>query len=385
MAYVRLKDIRYPIITVTAAKLGKKLLLLSPHPSIDTQGHLIRTSDCGTFLHAKGFDSVVDNVLSRIPENTATSLQMPDLRLPKLVTYTHQMMASLDSAELMPDAHEETMNRHFANMRWYTPLPSLHFVGMTVALQFPVVFGTVVVVGPTIGGPLGPALASDTLRWSRAQGVMFPPALVDAMCGDPYGLECQRGLDHLYFAGVPLARRSAEKFLSHVSIKPGMGSTEAGDLHKAVFVRNPSVERWQQVFQVYPHLDRFPTHDLFSKHPSKPGFWKCVGRTDDVVPLSHGENLCVADMGAEIAAALPEISAVLIGGQGKPKPFLLVEWKENELDEKSKMDQLLPILEHANRGCSDLVKLSPGFLWFTDPSRKLVRTAKGSVSRRESE
>lgn len=36
------------------------------------------------------------------------------------------MMCSLDAAELMPDASEGTMNRHFDRRKWYTPLPSLH-------------------------------------------------------------------------------------------------------------------------------------------------------------------------------------------------------------------------------------------------------------------
>lgn len=54
--------------------------------------------------------------------------------LPKLVTYSHQMMSSLDAAELMPDAHEETMNRHFEHRRWYTPLPSLHVCYVTSSL-----------------------------------------------------------------------------------------------------------------------------------------------------------------------------------------------------------------------------------------------------------
>lgn len=36
------------------------------------------------------------------------------------------MMTSFDAAELMPDADQETMNDHFRNSRWYTPLPSLH-------------------------------------------------------------------------------------------------------------------------------------------------------------------------------------------------------------------------------------------------------------------
>lgn len=36
------------------------------------------------------------------------------------------MMTSLDAAKTMPDADSETMNDHFKNARWYTPLPTLH-------------------------------------------------------------------------------------------------------------------------------------------------------------------------------------------------------------------------------------------------------------------
>lgn len=36
------------------------------------------------------------------------------------------MMTSLDAAKTMPDASSETMNDHFQNARWYTPLPTLH-------------------------------------------------------------------------------------------------------------------------------------------------------------------------------------------------------------------------------------------------------------------
>jgi acyl-coenzyme A synthetase/AMP-(fatty) acid ligase len=286
---------------------------------------------------------------------------------------------------------------------------------MTVALQFPVFLGTVFVVGPVTAGPLDPTSARDTLKWSQAQGALFPPALIDGMCEDPSGLECLRGLDHLYFAGAPLARRTAEKLVDYVSVKPAMGSSEAGayflqitgkddwefysfrpgmgmemqqttdDLYEAVFTRRPDLEQWQQVFKVYPDLDQFHTHDLFSKHPSIAGSWKYVGRTDDMVPFSHGENLYVADMEAEITAAHPAITAVLIGGQGKPNPYLLIEWNGNKLDKEAKREQLLPVIEHANRGCSNLVKLQMDFTLFTEPEKKLVRTAKGSVSRRESE
>ncbi len=35
-------------------------------------------------------------------------------------------MTALDAAQTMPDADQETTNHHFANDRWYTPLPTLH-------------------------------------------------------------------------------------------------------------------------------------------------------------------------------------------------------------------------------------------------------------------
>lgn len=104
-----------------------------------------------------------------------------------------------------------------------------------------------------------------------------------------------------------------------------------------------------------------------------------------MIPFSHGENLYVADMKAEIAAFHPDISAVQVGGQGRPRPFLLVEWKDgNDLDDTRKHAALLPIIEYANRRCSDLVKLTPDHVLFTRPENPLACTIKGTVSRRES-
>lgn len=105
-----------------------------------------------------------------------------------------------------------------------------------------------------------------------------------------------------------------------------------------------------------------------------------------MIPFSHGENLYVADIEAEITAAHPAISAVQVGGQGKPKPFLLVEWKDVAgLAEMDKRELILPIINHVNRRCSELVKLTPELVLFTHPGKGLARTVKGSVARRESE
>lgn len=35
-----------------------------------------------------------------------------------------------------------------------------------------------------------------------------------------------------------------------------------GNLYDVVFNRKPELELWQQVFKVFPDLDRYPTRDL---------------------------------------------------------------------------------------------------------------------------
>jgi hypothetical protein len=105
-----------------------------------------------------------------------------------------------------------------------------------------------------------------------------------------------------------------------------------------------------------------------------------------MIPFSHGENLYVADLEAALTAAHPAISAVQIGGQGKSKPFLIVEWKNGQaLQQEEKEEIVTMLLDKANEKCSDLVKLTPELVLFTNPDKALVRTVKGTISRRESE
>ncbi|KAF1973116.1 putative AMP-binding enzyme [Bimuria novae-zelandiae CBS 107.79] len=454
IAYTGPKDVRYPIFAIAAAKVGRKLLLPSPFASTGAQAHLVKASECRTFLYGGELGETVQRVLDLAGDERGRSLQVPELEqlfgehtsplfpyekswnqakddpwlifhtsgttgMPKLVTYSQKMMASLDAAKSMPDAHEETMSDHFSRRRWYTPLPSLHFVGMTVSLQFPLFCGSVVIIGPATSGPTTPSVAAEVLRHSKAEGVVLPPALIDGLCNNPDGLECLRNLKYIYFAGAPLMSLTAAKLIDYVSVHPAMGSTEAGayfiritgtedweyysfrpgmgmelqhvapgsELHEAVFVRKSELEQWQQVFHVYPQLQEFRTGDLFTRHPTRPDAWKYVGRTDDMIPFSHGENLYVADIETEITTSHPAISAAQVGGQGRSKPYLLVEWSTDSgsLSDAQKLHILQPVLARANERCSDLVKLSRDLILFTHAEKPLMRTLKGSVSRLQSE
>ncbi|KAF2787076.1 hypothetical protein K505DRAFT_354063 [Melanomma pulvis-pyrius CBS 109.77] len=318
------KDIRHPILAVAVAKVGRKLLFPSPFASIDAQAHLVQASACRVFMHDKHHAHINRQVLSKTRNKSI-------------------MIASLDASELIPDAHEEMMNRYFQNRP------------------------TVVFIGPPSGGPTRSSVAEEVIRRGKVQGVTLPPALIDSSCESSSGLEWLLRLEYVYFVGAPLSRHAAEKLLGYVpddwkyySFQPGMGlklQYRAHGLHEAVFV-----------FQVYPELQAFSIHELFTEHLSKSGFWRYVGRTDDLVPFSHGENLYAANIESEMTAANPDISTVHIGGKGRHKRYLFIRF-----------EQFQTVLDNVYKWLPDLVML------FTRPSQPLVRTIKGAISRWESE
>ena len=284
-----------------------------------------------------------------------------------------------------------------------------------MALQSTAFLNTVLVTGPA--GPATAVSVAQILEFENVDGVILPPSLIEDLCCDPIGLARLRRLKYVYFAGAPLSTSAAEQLSDDVKIQSAMGTTEAGayflqirddndwnyysfrpamgvelerrteELYELVFYRRPELERWQQLFHVYPDLDRFATNDLFAKHPSKSNLWRYVGRTDDMIVLSHGEDLYASGMEAEIEKC-PDIKVALVGGDRRPRPCLIVELLNvavsGSREKEAWLDRIWPVVEKTNELCSDYVRLSRDLIAFIDPRKPLVQTAKGTISRRQS-
>jgi hypothetical protein len=95
------------------------------------------------------------------------------------------------------------------------------------------------------------------------------------------------------------------------------------DLHELIWARDDALP-FQQIFKVYPELERFETKDLWREHPAHKGLWKIIGRLDDYVYLSHADGLHASSLEPEITAH-PTVKSAVIGGHGQPAPVLLVE------------------------------------------------------------
>ena len=284
-----------------------------------------------------------------------------------------------------------------------------------MVLSFPSFLHTTSVIGPT--GPPSPQTLTEILHYGRVDGALLTPSLIDQLCLIPEGLASLRELQSIHYAGAPLSIETGKKLSSYTQIVPCIGSTEAGgyftkiaqndgdwdyvafqehagaqfeqrldDLFELVFIRRPECAM-QQVFRVYPDRKRFDTNDLFVEHPTRKGYWKIIGRTDDYVTFSHGDGLHASRLEPEIERA-KEVKAALIGGHGFPSPILLVELLDearNDLESENGrhalVENLHPYIDNVNAQCHACVQLSSKRIIFSSKNRPFIRTVKGSVAR----
>lgn len=296
---------------------------------------------------------------------------------------------------------------------------------MLLALQMTVFLSTVMVMGPASVLPPTADTVAQIIRHGAVESSLMPPSLIEDLCADPSSLELiRKQVKYIDFAGAPLPKRVGDLLAPNLRLMPGIGSTEAGPywprarndepnravdwkwysfrpsmgiffeqrtkagLYELVFRRRKGCERWQQIFHMYPDLDEYPTKDLWAKHPTREELWEFAGRMDDLVILSHGEDFFASKI-EQVIESDARIRTALIGGEGRKRPFLILELSEGIVSSAGPAKPALvasiwPAIEKANEFCSEYVHLSRELTIFASTSKPLMRTAKGTVARRDS-
>jgi len=77
------------------------------------------------------------------------------------------------------------------------------------------------------------------------------------------------------------------------------------------------------------------------------------------------------------------VKAVVMGGEGRKVPFLLVELADQEMDEKEVLHALWLVIEETNRKISWEIRLKKDMVIFAKKGRPLKRVlGKGTTNRR---
>lgn len=248
-------------------------------------------------------------------------------------------------------------------------------------------------------------------------GELYPPSILEEICKSEEALHKIRKLKFVMFTGAPLSEKAGQTLAKFVKLHNTIGSTEVGvypiyqtphaewmsfhfhpyfgyymeprgeGRHELVIRRDPTLRAFQSIFHLYPDTAEYRTKDLFIQHPTKPDYWLYQGRVDDLIILSHGEDLDPIPMEA-IIRQNELVKGVVIGGKGRNKPFLLCELKEVELHSEQSQGRILqdiwPEISEANTKCSEYVQLTKDLVIFTTPQKPLRKTLKGSTDRRRS-
>ncbi|KAK6002886.1 hypothetical protein QM012_001636 [Aureobasidium pullulans] len=349
--------------------------------------------------------------------------------LPKPVIWTNDMLCSVDRLHTLPGSAATQM----AGQSIYCALPTFHTSGITASLLTPVFLSTIIILGPAGVRP-DKQIVLDVLRNAPVSAASFPPSLLEELIADPVCRKTLKQFKKIVYGGAPLAawatRIIASEFCGTVS--SALGSTEGGlwltgsspdpadqgyflihpfmapdfqhtdaDLYELVIKRTPQSETYTNFFRCIEstpaHLathfgfsdtkessNEFRTKDLFSPHPKKPGLWKYRCRKDDLVLLS-GEVKMYAGAIEEAISAHPAIGAVLVGGQYRSRPFLLVEPAvpiTTSAQRAEFVHEIWPAVEAENEKHHESARLEKELVVVVGPEKKMVRTPKGTVDRK---
>ncbi|KAJ5712437.1 hypothetical protein N7493_008905 [Penicillium malachiteum] len=407
-AYAGPKDLRYPILAAAAAKVQKVMVLPSPLVTPAAQSKIFAAKGCTIDLRP---EEMAESVAGILKDENASHMQT--VTVPPLEQFLNETEATpVNYSKTWEEGQDDPWLRHGLVITWnhWTGNPKSITYSQSMMAVVDTAAALPAVIGPA--GPPNPATIAQVIKYGRVEGALLPPVLIDALCLSPDGIEALKGLKYIHYAGAPLSAKSGELLAPHVKLVPSIGSTECSgyfmvmhckpdawgylafqehagakfeqqtnDLHELVFVRDPSCEM-QMIFKTYPNRDRFETNDLWVEHPTEKGLWKIIGRSDDYVCFSHGDGMHASLLESEITAH-PRVKNVLIGGNGRSAPILLVEFVEDSENgsRETQLESLRPYVEKLNARCHQSVQVSLDKVIIASKQKPFLTTSKGSVAR----
>ena len=326
--------------------------------------------------------------------------------LPKIVVLRHGFHTAADGFQLLSP---NEIGQRYGNMRMFVPLPAFHVAGLCYTTSMPCWVDSTVVLPPATAPT--PEIIDAVHVHGSVDHSFFPPSILNELVKNERYLGNLGRLKGVTFAGGPLSKETGHLISQRTKLSSSIGATEYlgipmlpkpsedfgyfkfnmhyggldfrerdPGLYEMVFVREKQLDLMQPVFITFPDLQEYPTKDLFSRHPKKPGLWKYESRLDDIIVFSNGEKLNPVTMEG-IISSCRAVSGCLVVGQGKFQSALIVEPKEEAMDKLQVLQQLWPFIQRANESCIKHGRLARDMIVFTKPEKPLTRAGKGTVIR----
>ena len=292
---------------------------------------------------------------------------------------------------------------------------------------------TVVLGHPSV--PLSSAYVAELLKTGQITAMLSPPSVLEDLSRDSLSLHLLSQLKHITYAGGPLNPETGQLLAGVVPhIFSFIGATEIGvsqrpnlrppcadsavanqwfhmldgnnelwdslryfdnigyrleevseDIFELIIVNDEKTNIYHGVFEVFPELREYRTRDLYSRHPTAPGWLRYRGRADDLIVLSNGEKINPIPMEYMINAH-PAVKAALIIGEYRFSASLLVELQDtkvprSEEERHERLDEIWSAVEAANKIAPGFAKIPKSLVVFATSQKPFLRAGKGTVQR----
>ncbi|KZT73191.1 acetyl-CoA synthetase-like protein [Daedalea quercina L-15889] len=333
---------------------------------------------------------------------------------PKPVTFSHQRLLQIARAPFygQRDLTDKLYSLHAA--------PMFHALGI---IHVMLAMSTGIVL--TVFAPRSPAVVPTTdtaihgAMTSNCDILVAVPAMIEAWSRNPDYVNWLKTRTGILYSGGPLNKGAGDFMVSNgVTIFCLYGSTESGGL--SVILPAGTPKEWEY-FEIAPHIgykmqhfanneyefihvanetmrpnvintqvdgmDAYATSDLLVPHPTKKGFWKVFGRTDDQIMHSTGEKTNPGPLEAMMNQD-PHVSSGVMFGRGRFQAGIIVDPKPQyafDPSDETKLaefrNKIWPTIEKMNAYAPQHSRLFKEMIMVSKPSKPFLYTPKHTVRR----
>ena len=336
---------------------------------------------------------------------------------PKLIILKHGSCSPFDSYRLIPLLGGEPIQVcRWKGKRVFTSFPWFHAAGLLFLLPMAIYNDFIPVILPSTSR-VSAEIANAVHVYGDIDASCLPPSVLAEISQNPISLEQLRSLRYVSFVGGPLPTDIGQEIANRTQLTSWFGSTEAGflpvespdpldwpflkfspflnaelrpfgdEMYELFIVRDKRLEAFQGIFSTFPELQEYSMKDLFVKHPTKEGWWRSCGRTDDVIVFTDARKLNPILM-EDVIESHSEVRSALLCGHARQRPALLIEPISYPTtgEEKAKlMREIWAAAEKAMLRGPVSGKLDRDLVLLTVADKPLVRAGgKGTIQRKRS-
>ncbi|CCM06250.1 uncharacterized protein FIBRA_08499 [Fibroporia radiculosa] len=333
---------------------------------------------------------------------------------PKTITWTHRHM--LEGA-LIPWYGEVDLA---GVVMGFHSLPLFHGLGLLHICFLPSC-GIILATFPPANPATMPTPQNvfDGVQGTQSELVCCVPAFIEAWSHDPSKVTYMKGMKGIIYGGGPLSREVGDRLSAEgITILPQFGISELGVLN--TYLPKPGGADWEYftfsgicksefishgdgTFEVvvvshdllHPRIintkvgdtDAYATNDLIQPHPTKEGYWRVYGRTDDQIMLANGEKTNPGPI-EDALCRDPHVKGAVMFGRGKLHNGVIIDPKPEYAFDPSDIPRLeqfrndvWPTIEKLNLAAPQHSRLFKEMILVVSPSKPFQYTGKGTPRR----